>query len=86
MRNDPSKAHFEYIQFPTIHIHTPRSENALTTSYKFGHYRSFLKVNKKTFLAKAYNLIMEDQNEMRQKGLIIGHHKLSRKSKNISKS
>ena len=44
------------MQFPTIHLHTPRSENALTRIYKFGHYRSFLKVNKNTFFAKAYNL------------------------------
>ena len=74
------------IQIPTIHIHTPRSRNALTRSYKFGHYRSFLKVNKNTFFAKAYNLIMEHQNEMRPKWLIIGHLKVSKKSKNISKS
>ena len=37
------------MKFPTIHIHTLRSENALTKSYKFGHYMSFLKVNKITF-------------------------------------
>ena len=40
------------MQFPTIHIHTPRSRNALTRSYEFGHYRSFLKVNKNTFFSK----------------------------------
>ena len=77
---------FKRMQFPTIHLHTPRSENALTRSYKFGHYRSFLKVNKNTFFAKAYNLSMEYQNEMRPKGLIIGHLKVSKKSKNTSKS
>ena len=74
------------IQFPTIHIHTPISENALTRSYKFGHYRSVLKVNKNTFFAKAYNLCMEYQNEMRPKGLVRGHLKVSKKSKKISKS
>ena len=73
------------IKFPTIHLHTPRSENALTRSYEFGHYRSFLKVNKNTFFSKAYNSSMEYQNEMIQKGLIIGHLKLSKKSKNTSK-
>ena len=74
------------MQFPTIHLHTPRSINALTKSYKFGHYRSFLKVNKNTFFAKAYNLSMEYQNEMRPKGLVRGHLNISKKSKNTSKS
>ena len=74
------------MQFPTIHIHTPRSINALTKSYKFGHYRSFLKVNKNTFFSKAYNLRMEDQNGMIPKGLIRGHLKGSKKSKKTSKS
>ena len=74
------------MQFPTIHLHTPRSENALTRSYKFGHYRSFLKVNKNTFFAKAYNLSMEYQNEMGPKGLVRGNLKLSKKSKNTYKS
>ena len=74
------------MQFPTIHIHTPISINALTRSYKFGHYRSFLKVNKNTFFSKSYNLSMEYQNEMRQKGFVRGHLKVSKKSKNTSKS
>ena len=74
------------MQFPTIHIHIPRSKNALTRSYEFGHYRSFLKVNKNTFFSKAYNLRMEYQNEMRPKGLIRIYLKLYKKSKNTSKS
>ena len=74
------------IQFPTINLHTPISINALTRSYKFGHYRSFLKVNKNTFFAKAYNFSMEYKNEMRPKGLVRVHLKLSKKSKNTSKS
>ena len=74
------------MKFTTIHLHIPRSENALTRSYKFGHYRSFLKVNKNTFISKAYNLSMEYQNDMRPKGLVIGHLNLSKKSKNTSKS
>ena len=53
---------FKRIQFPIIHLHTPRSRNALTRSYKFGHYRSFLKVNKNTFFVKlitwAWNIKM----------------------------
>ena len=73
------------MQFPTIHIHTPRSRNALTRSYKFGHYRSFFKVNKNNFFPKAYNLSIEHQNEMRPKGLIRGHPKVSKKSRNTSK-
>ena len=73
-------------KFPTIHLHLPRSRNALTKSYKFGHYRSFLKVNKNTFFAKAYNLRMEYQNEMRPKGLVRGHLKVSKTSNNTSKS
>ena len=74
------------MQFHTIHLHTPRSRNALTKSYKFGHYRSFLKVNKNTFFAKAYNLRMEYKNEMILTGLVIGHLNLSKKSNNTSKS
>ena len=77
---------FKRMQFHTIHIHTPRSRNALTRSYEFGHYRSFLKVNKNTFFSKAYNLRMEYQNAMRPKVLVRGHLKLSIKSKNTSKS
>ena len=69
----------------TIHLHTPRSKYSLTRSYEFEHYRSFWKVNKNTFFVKASYMIMEYQIEMRQKGLIIGHHKLSKKSKNTSK-
>ena len=61
---------FKRMQFPTIHLHTPRSRNELIKSYKFGHYRSFLEVNKNTFFAKAYNLIMEYQNEIRPKCLL----------------
>ena len=74
------------MKFPTIHIHTPRSINALTRIYKFGHYRSVLKVNKNTFFSKAYNLSMEYKNEMIPKGLVIGHLKVSKKSKKTSKS
>ena len=74
------------MQFPTIHLHTPRSRNSLTKSYKFGHYRSFLKVNQNTFFSKAYNLRMENQNAMRPKGLVRGHLRLTKRSKNTSKS
>ena len=77
---------FKRMKFSTIHIHTPRSRNALTKSYKFGHYRSFLKVNKNTFFSKAYNLSMEYQNEIIPKGLVRGHLKASKKSKKTSKS
>ena len=74
------------MQFPIIYLRTRRSRNAFTKSYKFGHYRSFLKVNKNTFFAKAYNLSMEHQNEIRPKGLIRVHLKVSKKSKKTSKS
>ena len=73
------------IQFPTIHIHLPSSKYALTKSYEFGHYRSFWKVNKNTFFVKASYMSMEYKIYMRQKGLIRGHLKLSKKSKNTSK-
>ena len=76
---------FKRMTLSTIHIHLPRSINALTRSSKFGQYRSFLKVNKNTFFTKAYNLIKEYQNEMRQKGLLIRNLKLSKKSKNTLK-
>ena len=74
------------MKFTTIHLHTPRSKNALTRSYKFGHYRSFLKVNKNTFFSKAYNFRMEYQNDMRPKGLVRGHIKISKKSRNTYRS
>ena len=74
------------MKFTKIHLHTPRSRNALTRRYKFGYYRSFLKVNKNTLFAKAYNLSMEYQNAIIPKGLVRGHVKVSKKSKNTSKS
>ena len=40
------------MQFRTIHIHTRSSKNALTRSYEFWHYKSFLKVKKTPFLSK----------------------------------
>ena len=64
----------------------PSSKNALTRSYEFGHYRSFLKINKNTFFSKAYNLSMEYLNKMIPKLLVRGHRKLSKKSNNTSKS
>ena len=78
-----SKLILKRMKFHTIHLHTPRSINALTKSYKFGHYRSFLKVNKNTFFSKAYNLIMEYQNDMKPKGLVRGLQDLSKMSKNM---
>ena len=69
------------MQCSTIHLQLPNSKYALTKSNEFGHYRSFLKVNKNTSFAKAYNLIMEYQNEMRPKGLVREHLKVSKKSK-----
>ena len=86
MRNDPSKAHFEEDSISYNPYSHPRSINALTKNYKFGHYRSFFKVNKNTFFSIAYNLSMEHQNEMKPKGLIRGHLKVSKKFKNTSKS
>ena len=77
---------FKRMQLPTIHLQLPSSKYALTRSYEFGHYRSFLKVNKNTFFSKTYNLSMEYQNDMRPKGLVRGHLKLSKKSKNTSNS
>ena len=69
------------MQFPTIHLHLPRSKYALTRSYEFGHYRSFWKVNKNSFFVKASYMSMEYQNEMRPKGLIRGNLKISKKVK-----
>ena len=77
---------FKRIQFTTINLHHPSSKYALTRSYEFGHYRLFWKVNKNTFFVKASYLSMEYQNEIRKKGLVIRHHKLSKKSKYTSKS
>ena len=74
------------MQFSTIQLHTPRSKNAFTRSYEFGHYRSFLKVNKNTFFSQAYNSSMEYQNAIILKGLVRGHLKISKKSNNTSKS
>ena len=82
----PPNLIFKKMQFHTIHLHTSISRNTLTKSYKFGHYRSFLKINKNTFFSKAYNLRMEHKNDMIPKGLVIGHLKVSKKSKYTSKS
>ena len=46
----------------------------------------FWKSTKTPFISKAYNLSMEYQNDMIPKGLVIGHLKVSKKSKNTSKS
>ena len=73
------------MKFYTIHLHLPSLKNALTRSYEFGHYRSFWKVNKNTFFVKASYLNMGDSIEMRPKGLLIWHLKLSKKYKNTSK-
>ena len=48
-----------------------------------GHFE---KSTKTPFFPKASNLSMEYQNDMRPKGLIRGHLKLSKKSKGTSKS
>ena len=55
-------------QFSTIHIHTPRSRNVLTKSYKFGHYRSFLEVNKNTFFPKLITCAWNIKMKWYQKG------------------
>ena len=68
--------------FPTIHIHTPSPRNALTKRYEFWHYRSFVKVNKNTFWVKASYMNVEDSIDMRPKGFLRVHLKLSKKSKN----
>ena len=81
-----SKLILKKMQFPTIHLHTQRSRNPFTRSYKFGHYRSFLKVKKNTFFAKACNLIMDYKNEMIPKGWVRGHIKVSKKSRKNSRS
>ena len=74
------------MQFPIIHLQLPRSKYALTRSYEFRHYRSFWKVNKNPFFVKASYMNMENQIEMRKKGLLRGHPNISKKSKNTSKS
>ena len=70
------------MQFPTTHLHPTSSKYALIKRYEFLHYRSSWKVNKNTFWVKASYMNMEDSIEMRPKGLLIGHLKLSKKSKN----
>ena len=70
------------MQLPTIYPHLLSSEYALTKRYEFWHYRSFWNVNKNTFWVKASYMNMGDSIEMRQKGLLRGHPKLSKKSKN----
>ena len=67
------------MKFSTIHLHLPSSKYALTRSYEFGHYRSFWKVNKNTFFVKTSYINMEDSIEMRPKGLLRGHLKISKK-------
>ena len=72
--------------FSTIHLHLLSSKYALTRSYEFGHYRSFWKVNKNTSFVKDSYINMEYQINMRPKGFLRGHLKLSKKSNNTSKS
>ena len=74
------------IPYYTIHLQIPSSKYAITRSYEFGHYRSFWKVNKDTFFVKASYANMEDSIEMRPKGLLRGHLKISKKSRTPSKS
>ena len=74
------------IQFPTTHLHPSNSKNELMKIYKFKHYRLFQKVNKNTFWVKASYISMEDPIELKSNMLFRGHHKLSKKSKNTSKS
>ena len=75
---------FKRMQLYIIHLHLPSSKYELTRRYEFGHYRSFWKVNKNTFWVKASYMNMEDSIEMIPKGLLRGHIKLSKKSKNTS--
>ena len=71
------------IQFPTIHLHTPRSRNALTKSYQLLHYRSISKVNKSTLWVKGHNLRLVNPNDMGPKALVRGLQELSKMSKNM---
>ena len=73
------------MKLSTIHLHLPSSKYALTRSYEFGHYRSFWKVNKNIFFFIFLYIFFYYQIEMRPKGLLIGHLKISKKSKNTSK-
>ena len=70
------------MKFPTINLYPTSSKYALIKRYEFPHYRSFWKVNKNTFWAKASYMNMEDPIERKQKGLFWGHPNLSKKSKN----
>ena len=70
------------IQFPKTSLHPSSPRNTSIKRYKVIHYRSFQKVNKNTFWAKAHYMNMEDPIEMKPKRLFRGHPKLSKKSKN----
>ena len=70
------------MKFPTTHLQPTSSKYALIKRYEFLHYRSFWNVNKNTFWVKASYMNMEESIEMRPKGLLIGHPKISIKSKN----
>ena len=71
------------MQFPTIHLHTPRSRNALTRSYQFLHYRSISKVNKCTLWVKGHNFRLVNPNDLGPKTLVRGLQELSKMSKNM---
>ena len=69
-------------------------QSIFTTQYQEMHSQKvtnldiighFWKSTKTPFISKAYNLSMEYQNAMRPKGLVRGHRKVSKKSKNTSK-
>ena len=72
------------MKLPTTHLQATSSKYALIKRYEFLHYGSFWKVNKNTFGVKASYMEMEDSIEMRPKGLLRGHPKISKKSKNTS--
>ena len=71
------------MQFPTIHLHTPSSRNALTRSYQFLHYRSNSKVNKSTLWVKGHNLRSVNPNDMGPKALVRGLKDISKMPKNM---
>ena len=86
MINDKSKAHFEEDEISYNPYSHPKINKCTHKKLQIWTLYVILKVNKNTFFSKAYNLSMEYQNDMRPKGLVRGHLKVSKKSKNTSKS
>src|SRR3954466_13548731 len=72
---------FDSLQICLSHA---KSKNASFERYGLNHYRSFSKVNKKSFFSKGHTRSMENDFDLGPKTLVRGLFKVSKKSYNTS--